>query len=208
MFNCCGCFRCTHGRQPANGGLAQNRNRLSAAPCDCRPVAQPYPTTPSAVFADGCCDFCAQLVCDGARRTALVRRDHAHRRRCNDFWLAVACLAVMVKAIHAVSNAPDSPCQSCGACCASFRVDFSVQELESEGGSVPDGLCVEVTSSTCRMRGTDHSPPRCAALTGKVGEKVACGIYEWRPSPCHELEAGSDGCEKARARHGLPALDI
>lgn len=74
------------------------------------------------------------------------------------------------------------------------------------GGRVPDGLAVEVTGNTCRMRGTDHTPARCAALTGKLGDKVACGIYEWRPAPCHELEGGSDACEKARLRHGLPPL--
>ena len=98
----------------------------------------------------------------------------------------------------------ENPCQSCGVCCASFRVDFSVYESQSEGGSVPEGLSVEVTASTCRMRGTDHSPPRCAALTGRVGEKAACGIYEWRPSPCREFEAGSEACDRARRRHGLP----
>ena len=97
------------------------------------------------------------------------------------------------------------PCLGCGACCACFRVDFSVYESQSQGGSVPEGLSVEVTANTCRMRGTDHSPPRCAALTGKLGEKVACGIYEWRPSPCREFEAGSPVCLQARARLGLPA---
>nr|WP_249661058.1 YkgJ family cysteine cluster protein [Variovorax sp. PCZ-1] len=95
---------------------------------------------------------------------------------------------------------------SCGACCASFRVDFSAQESESYGGSVPEGLSVEITGSTCRMRGTDHSPPRCAALVGQIGTKASCGIYEWRPSPCHELELGSDACQRARLRHGLAAL--
>ena len=99
---------------------------------------------------------------------------------------------------------PD-PCLACGACCASFRVDFSVYESQSQGGSVPEGLSVEVTANTCRMRGTDHSPPRCAALTGKLGEKVACGIYEWRPSPCREFAVGSPACLQARARLGLPA---
>ena len=99
-----------------------------------------------------------------------------------------------------------NPCVTCGVCCASFRVDFSVMETQAEGGSVPDGLTVAVTSGTVRLRGTDHSPPRCAALTGRVGERMACGIYEWRPSPCLEFEAGSDACERARARHGLPAL--
>jgi len=97
-------------------------------------------------------------------------------------------------------------CQSCGACCASFRVDFSVYESEEEGGSVPAGLCVPVTDSLRRMRGTDHARPRCAALSGHIGERVGCGIYEWRPNPCREFEEGSDACEQARRRHGLPPL--
>ena len=100
----------------------------------------------------------------------------------------------------------DHPCLRCGACCAAYRVDFSAFELEGEGGSVPPGLAVEVSGSTMRMRGTDHVPIRCAALTGQVGVRASCGIYEWRPNPCRELEPGSFGCEKARARHGLPPL--
>ena len=96
------------------------------------------------------------------------------------------------------------PCLTCGACCASFRVDFSVHETQEMGGDVPDGLVVEVTGATCRMRGTDHSPPRCAALMGKVGTQAACGIYEWRPSPCREFAAGSQACDRARMRQGLP----
>lgn len=96
------------------------------------------------------------------------------------------------------------PCLSCGACCASFRVDFSAQECSDHGGSVPNGLVVEVTSTLRRMRGTDHQAPRCAALTGVVGTQAACGIYEWRPSPCREFAAGSDACEQARRRQRLP----
>ncbi len=98
-------------------------------------------------------------------------------------------------------------CTSCGACCACFRVDFSVHETEDLGGTVPGGLAVEVNHSIARMRGTDHSPPRCAALSGKVGVRAVCGIYEWRPSPCREFEEGSEACTRARLRHGLPALD-
>ena len=100
-----------------------------------------------------------------------------------------------------------NPCVACGACCAAYRVDFSVHETLREGGTVPDGLTVPLTHTLARMRGTDHSPPRCAALTGQIGLKTACGIYEWRPGPCHELEAGSDACNQARRRHGLPELD-
>ena len=84
---------------------------------------------------------------------------------------------------------------------------FSVYDTQELGGDVPAGLAVEVTDTLRRMRGTDHASPRCAALTGKIGVQVACGIYEWRPNPCHELESGSDACARARARHGLPALD-
>lgn len=98
------------------------------------------------------------------------------------------------------------PCLSGGACCASFRVDFAVEETQAQGGSVPHGLVVDVTPTTCRMRGTDHVPARCAALTGKVSGTVGCGIYESRPSPCREFEAGDAACHRARSRHGLPPL--
>ena len=103
-------------------------------------------------------------------------------------------------------TAHSNPCTTCGACCAAYRVDFSIHELASQGGYVPDGLTVPLNASLTRMRGTDHSPPRCAALTGKLGQQVACGIYEWRPGPCHELESGSDACNRARRRQGLPAI--
>ncbi len=109
-------------------------------------------------------------------------------------------------------TATENPCTACGACCASFRVDFSRQELLSEGGTVPDGLTVSLTDHLCRMRGTDHASPRCAALQGQVGHKAGCGIYEWRPSPCREfgmrapLGLGDEACNRARARHGLPPL--
>lgn len=106
----------------------------------------------------------------------------------------------------------DNPCTRCGACCASFTVDFSRQEVDSEGGPVPEGLTVELTEHSCRMRGTDHAAPRCAALIGRVGVDARCGIYEWRPSPCREfglrapLGIGDEACTRARRRHGMPPL--
>ncbi|MCX8522217.1 MAG: YkgJ family cysteine cluster protein [Rhodoferax sp.] len=99
-----------------------------------------------------------------------------------------------------------SACTSCGACCACFRVDFAVYEMQGMGGSVPEGLAVAVNGSTMRMRGTDHVPIRCAALTGTLGQQVACGIYEWRPSPCREFEEGSAACAKARSRNAMAPL--
>ena len=111
--------------------------------------------------------------------------------------------------------AEDNPCLRCGACCASFRVDFAREELddgETGGGRVPAGLAVALNDALCRMRGTNHTPPRCAALVGEVGVRASCGIHEWRPSPCREfglrspMGIGDEACNHARARHGLPAL--
>ena len=105
-----------------------------------------------------------------------------------------------------------NPCLACGACCASFTVDFARAELLSEGGHVPDGLAVEVNGALCRLRGTDHARPRCAALVGTVGVQASCGIHPWRPSPCREfglrapLGIGDEACARARARHGLAPL--
>jgi Fe-S-cluster containining protein len=108
----------------------------------------------------------------------------------------------------------DNACTRCGACCASFRVDFAREELDAYGGAVPEGLALELNDFTCRMRGTDHAAPRCAALVGTVGVRAHCGIHEWRPSPCREfgLRAphgiGDEACTRARARHGLPPLPL
>lgn len=104
------------------------------------------------------------------------------------------------------------PCISCGACCASLHVSFHRSQLVSEGGCVPDALADDETGETCRMRGTDRSPPRCVALVGKVGESVRCGIYEFRPDPCREFAPHgvfgvlNSECSRVRQRHGLPPL--
>lgn len=103
-----------------------------------------------------------------------------------------------------------NPCTACGACCAAFRVDFHPAELA--GGAfawaagVPAELVVPVTTQLLRMRGTDASPPRCAALSGEIGVCVSCTIYAARPSPCREFDTSHEACTRARARHGLPPL--
>lgn len=79
---------------------------------------------------------------------------------------------------------------------------------------MPDGLADYETAYTARLRGTDYAQPRCIALIGKIGEQVSCGIYRERPSPCREFGALAEigvfsaACNRARARHGLPALQI
>lgn len=106
-----------------------------------------------------------------------------------------------------------SACQSCGACCAFFRVSFYWAEGQAGGGVVPDRLTEKVNNHLNCMRGTQSKPVRCVALLGDVGKHVACTIYESRPSPCREFTSNADhpernpDCDRARAHYGLPPLE-
>ncbi len=103
-----------------------------------------------------------------------------------------------------------SICQSCGACCVSFRVDFHPAELAGGGFAwgecVPRDVSVPVTAGIVRMLGTDAPSPRCVALLGEVGVAVGCSIYAGRPSPCREFDTEHAACHKARQRCGLPPI--
>jgi Fe-S-cluster containining protein len=112
-----------------------------------------------------------------------------------------------------VSTPGPSPCQTCGACCAQFRVSFYWAEGDDTlGGWVPIALTQRVDAQRRAMRGTLSKPVRCVALKGELGQAVSCGIYAKRPSPCREFDAWlADGtpderCQQARARIGLPVL--
>lgn len=98
-------------------------------------------------------------------------------------------------------------CQSCGACCASYRVSFYWAETdEHPDGHVPAQLTTPISPYRVAMRGTEQKPVRCVALQGQVGVSVGCSIYAQRASTCREFTAGDDRCTEARARHGLAPL--
>lgn len=103
-----------------------------------------------------------------------------------------------------------SVCQTCGACCASLRVDFHPAELAGGafawGAGVPVEMTVPLTPAMVRLCGTDAAPPRCVALRGEVGVAVACAIYDARPSPCREFDTEHAACNRARRLCGLPPL--
>lgn len=98
------------------------------------------------------------------------------------------------------------PCLRCGVCCQNYRVEFSVYELQSMGGTVPDTLAHEVNGNHARMNGTARHPVRCVALTDLGDGRTGCGIYELRPRPCRDFPFASYGCHETRERFGLPAL--
>lgn len=106
-----------------------------------------------------------------------------------------------------------SHCQSCGACCASFRITLPRIELDSvAGGWVPAILTEPYTPTTACMRENPDHPGRCIALAGTLGEAVQCTIYDKRPDACREfaplslLGQGDAACDDARRRHGLRPL--
>ena len=105
------------------------------------------------------------------------------------------------------------PCQTCGACCASFRVAFHWSEAAPEvGGATPPDLVEPLDAHRVVMAGTLHAPVRCIALRGAPGVATHCTIYPQRPSPCRELGASWEHgvavpqCDRARALHGLAPL--
>ncbi len=115
----------------------------------------------------------------------------------------------------------ENPCQSCGACCAYFRVSFYWSETDPAlGGTVPAEMTRKLDDFRSCMCGTDQKNPRCAALEGTIGEAVNCTIYEQRPTPCREFGVDwADGallytpedlarCTQARAAWGLPPLVV
>lgn len=109
----------------------------------------------------------------------------------------------------------ESPCVTCGACCAYFRVAFYWREAEPSDHeiAVPKGFFEELTPQLRAMSGTAAKHhPKCVALQGRIGERVGCSIYEKRPTPCREFRASyfegghNPRCDEARRFHGLPPL--
>lgn len=93
-------------------------------------------------------------------------------------------------------------CQSCGACCAHYRVSFYWQEAEQR--RLDFSSLHQISPWRVCFSGTESLPCRCAHLSGTVGQQVSCGIYAQRPSPCREVQAGDAKCLRARAAKGLP----
>jgi len=90
-------------------------------------------------------------------------------------------------------------CQSCGACC-SYSAEwprFSTED-DAQLDRIP-AKYVSANESGMRCDGV-----RCSALTGEVGKRTACGIYEIRPDVCRACMPGDDDCLMARKAHGLP----
>ena len=109
-----------------------------------------------------------------------------------------------------MSAQEENPCLVCGLCCSNFRVSFYHGEVEGMPfGWVPADMVEKLNESRACMKGTSQKQPRCVALSGTLGEQVACTIYEQRPTPCREFavweEDGSvnERCQQLRKAYGL-----
>ncbi|GAB4341577.1 MAG: YkgJ family cysteine cluster protein [Desulfobulbaceae bacterium] len=108
----------------------------------------------------------------------------------------------------------NTPCLSCGACCATYRASFywAESDLVTPNG-VPHELAEHFPPHFLVMRGTGSPNPRCVALRGEIGVSVYCEIYERRSSVCRDFppsfENGvrNEWCDKARLKWGLSPLD-
>jgi Fe-S-cluster containining protein len=96
----------------------------------------------------------------------------------------------------------ESPCQSCGACCAYSRnwPRFSTED-DATLALIPANF-VNAGQSGMRCEGD-----RCSALSGRIGVATSCVVYAVRPEVCRTCMPGDAECGMARRRHGLPPLE-
>ncbi len=106
------------------------------------------------------------------------------------------------------------PCNSCGACCAFYKVAFHWSETLEGSHHVPVASTISISPHRNAMNGTSQPVPRCAELLGEVGVVTSCQIYERRPSCCRDFKASfenglhSKGCDDARFGKGFKALTL
>ena len=96
----------------------------------------------------------------------------------------------------------ESPCQSCGACCAYSRTwpRFSTED-DATLARIPADFVND------RQSGMRCEGERCSALSGRIGVETSCVVYAVRPEVCRSCMPGDAECGMARRRHGLPPLE-
>ncbi len=106
-----------------------------------------------------------------------------------------------------VTVAKDSPipdCTTCGVCCEfAVLVPVSFEESKQIARTIDvllDDVEEEIVIDRILPRNSDG---RCENLMGRLGESIGCSIYEKRPSPCRDFEAGSDRCHEFRRMYGI-----
>jgi Fe-S-cluster containining protein len=101
-----------------------------------------------------------------------------------------------------------NPCDKCGACCCTFPVFVSINDIRREPRLKAAVVAVAPWES---RQGADfqlHPLPFLNGCQFLDQDSKLCRIYETRPDVCRRFEAGSPECQEARARIGLgPLID-
>jgi len=95
---------------------------------------------------------------------------------------------------------PAVDCRTCGACCREAYHSVTVSMRDPVVWQEPHLIVRHGPRFEIRRDGA-----RCAALKVAGPTDYTCTIYEHRPRPCREFEAGGRHCLDARRRVGLSA---
>lgn len=100
-------------------------------------------------------------------------------------------------------------CQRCGACC--INLPANTAEGFTSWVEIAAGDAILARADLVKklvVRDADDVPHlrvasdgRCLALRGAPGERVSCGIYHHRPSPCRRVQPGDANCLRYREAH-------
>lgn len=100
-----------------------------------------------------------------------------------------------------VASEAESPCQSCGACCA-YSPNWPRFSVEDDAAL--DLIPAQFVNE--RRSGMRCDGDRCSALSGRVGVDTRCTIYSIRPEVCRTCMPGDAECAMARRKWGLAPL--
>lgn len=96
-------------------------------------------------------------------------------------------------------------CDSCGACCRTWRVLVSDEDAAREPRIAREGRELAAHVATPLWRFELFPLPFYEACCF-LGSDDRCDIYETRPRVCRAFEAGGERCQAARAEQGLAPL--
>jgi Fe-S-cluster containining protein len=98
-------------------------------------------------------------------------------------------------------------CRSCGACCGppypfDRYIDLTQIDLARLSPRDRRAFVCGGDSPALATTVTDDGAV-CVALRGRIGQAVACAIYERRPGACRRFRPGSAACLRMRDAAGL-----
>ena len=96
-------------------------------------------------------------------------------------------------------------CDLCGGCCRTFPIFASLEDARREPRIVAESLELAPQLTTDQWHFKLYPLPFQECCSFLDGENK-CEIYVSRPDVCRSFSAGSEQCQEARQRIGVPPL--